>query len=144
MSGVRFGLRFLTGLLHRHAHVAGYGLARAVIAAILEPSLKIGDRGRARVVRDGRSLGHGVRVDLHDTGEALEERFDNSLLGPPMQLAHMQHSGDCACTTNVVVVESLGLGHRSSCGKGASWAPQLMYTMVAWTRRVIIGIGYGT
>ena len=115
LGGTQFELGWLAGFLHRHAHMTGHGLTRAVIAAVLDPLLQRGDGRDSRVVRDGRGLRDRVGRDLQHTGKTSDERLGHRFLGSPMQIADVQHSGYCTRSGGVVVVDDLGAGHWFSC-----------------------------
>ena len=79
---VRFG--------HRVADVAGYRLAGAVVAALLDPALKVCDRGVRRVEGDRGGLGDGIGLDREHARPTAQDLLDDRLLTGVKRAADVQ------------------------------------------------------
>ena len=75
----------------RVADVAGHRATGTVEAAVLDPLLELLDRGRRRVVLDGRRLRDRIRLDGRDAGLSCERTLDDRLLGRVVQPADVEY-----------------------------------------------------
>lgn len=61
--------------------------------ALIDPPPQFGDRCPLRVIGDRRGLSDGVGLDRVDPRAPAEHRFDDRLLGCPVQAARVQDDG---------------------------------------------------
>ena len=78
---------------HRVTDVTRYGLAGAVVSALLDPVPEFGEVCPVRVVGDGCSLGDCIRLNGANPIETTERSFDDRLLGRPMKSGHVENCG---------------------------------------------------
>ena len=77
----------------RIADVLRHRPASTVISAVPHPAGQLRYRGSGRVIGDGGSLRHGVRLDIQHARTARQHRLSDVLRGCPMHSSHLENSG---------------------------------------------------
>jgi hypothetical protein len=126
--GARCGCMVVRGrvgtfVAHGVANVARHRATGAVEAAVLDPLLELLDRGRRRVVLDGRGLRDRVGLDGSDTGLRLQRALNDRLLGRVVQPADVENRrGGLVAVRAGLAVAVLGVVClRTQCVPTSSW-----------------------
>jgi len=126
-GGVVVRGRVATFLGERVAEVAGYGAARAVVAAVLDPPAERFDRRRSGVVLDGGGLSDRVGLDGGDARAPPEDALDDPLLGGVMEAADVDDGRGPA-------VVSVPVAHRVLANRcTAASSSSLFWAAVSWS-----------
>jgi hypothetical protein len=75
------------------ADVVGDRLSGTVISAIPHPAGQLRNGGAGRVIGDGGSLRHGIRLDLDHSWTPREHRLGHVLGGCPVHACHLENCG---------------------------------------------------